>query len=52
MLWLLPDRKMEDVTRALLSGLIFQKVVPLLFLNDEAKEFVDGTVQAMNRYLG
>ena len=43
---------MEGVTRALLSGLIFQKGVPLLFLNDEAKEFVDGTVHAMNQYLG
>ena len=52
MLWFLPDRKTEGVTRALLSGLIFQKGVPLLFLNDEAKEFVDGTVHAMNRYLG
>ena len=52
MLWFLKDRKMEGVTRALLSGLIFQKGVPLLFLNDEAKEFVDGTVHAMNQYLG
>jgi hypothetical protein len=43
---------MEGVTRALLSGLIFQKGVPLLFVNDEAKEFVDGTVHAMNQYLG
>jgi transposase InsO family protein len=52
MLWFLHDRKMEGVTRALLSGLIFQKGVPLLFVNDEAKEFVDGTVHAMNQYLG
>ncbi len=51
MLWFLKDRKMEGVTRALLSGLIFQKGVPL-FVNDEAKEFVDGAVHAMNQYLG
>jgi transposase InsO family protein len=51
-LWFLPDRKMEGVAKALLSGLIFQKGVPLIFVNDEAKEFVDGTVQSMNRYLG
>jgi hypothetical protein len=38
--------------RALLSGLIFQKGVPLLFLNNEAREFVGGTVHAMNQYLG
>jgi hypothetical protein len=43
---------MEGVAKALLSGLIFQKGVPLIFVNDEAKEFVDGTVQSMNRYLG
>ena len=52
MLWFLKDRKMEGVTRALLSGLIFQKGVPLLFVNDEAQEFVAGTVHAMNQYLG
>jgi hypothetical protein len=53
-LWYLKDRKMEGVTRALLSGLIFQKGVLLLFLNDEAKKLVvvDGTVHAMNQYLG
>jgi transposase InsO family protein len=51
-LWFLPDRKMEGVAKALLSGLIFQKGVPLIFVNDEAKEFVDGAVDSMNRYLG
>ena len=51
-LWFLTDRKTEGVTRALLSGLIFQKGVPLLFVNDEASEFVGGTVHAMNQYLG
>jgi hypothetical protein len=50
-LWFLPDRKMEGVAKALLSGLIFQKGVPLIFVNDEAKEFVDGVVHSMNRYL-
>ncbi len=48
----LTDRKTEDVTRALLSGIIFQKEVPLLFVNDEASEFVGRTVHAMNQYLG
>jgi hypothetical protein len=43
---------MEEVAKALLSGLIFQKGVPLIFVNDEAKEFVDGVVHSMNRYLG
>ena len=52
-LWFLPDRKMEGVAKALLSGIIFQKGVPLLFVNDEAKEFVDGLVHSvMNRYVG
>ena len=49
----LPDRKMEGVAKALLSGIIFQKGVPLLFVNDEPKEFVDGLVHSvMNRYVG
>jgi hypothetical protein len=48
----LPDKKMEGVAKALLSGLIFQKGVPLIFVNDEAKEFVDGVVHSMHRYLG
>jgi hypothetical protein len=44
---------MEGVAKALLSGIIFQKWVPLLFVNDEAKEFVDGIVHnVMNRYHG
>jgi hypothetical protein len=51
-LWFLPDRKMKGVTKALLSGLIFQKGAPFIFVNDEAKEFVDGVVHSMNRYLG
>ncbi len=34
------------------SGLIFQKGVPLIFVNNEAKEFVDYVVHSMNRYLG
>jgi hypothetical protein len=51
-LWFFPDRKMKGVAKALLSGLIFQKGVPLIFVNDEAKEFVDGVVHSTNRYLG
>ena len=51
-LWFLPDRKMEGVAKALLSGIIFQKGVPLIFVNGEAQEFVGGVVHSMNRYLG
>ena len=50
--WFLPDRKMEGVAKALLSGIIFQRGVPLIFVNDEAQEFVGGVVHSMNRYLG
>ena len=52
LLWFLPSRKQDLVAKALLSGLIFQKGVPLLFRNDEASEFVKGVVNAMNGYLG
>ena len=51
-LWFLPNRKQENVARALLTGLILQKGVPLIFRNDEASEFVKGVVASMNRYLG
>jgi hypothetical protein len=51
-LWFLTNRKQDNVDRALLTGLIFQKGVPLSFRNDEAPEFVQGVVAAMNRYLG
>jgi len=51
-LWFLPNRKQEHVARALMTGLILQKGVPLTFRNDEASEFVKGVVASMNRYLG
>ena len=51
-LWFLPNRRQENVARALLTGLILQKGVPLIFRNDEASEFVKGAVASMNRYLG
>ena len=35
-LWFLPNRKQEHVARALMTGLILQKGVPLTFRNDEA----------------
>ncbi len=50
-LWFLQDRKQDKVAKSLLSGLIFQKGVPLLFRNDEAREFVQGVVHSMNQYL-
>jgi hypothetical protein len=51
LLWFLPNRRQENIARALLTGLIFQKGVPLIFRNDEATELVAGTVAAMNTYL-
>jgi hypothetical protein len=42
--WFLANRKQDNVTRALLTGLIFQKGVSLSFHNDEAPEFVRGVV--------
>jgi hypothetical protein len=51
-LWFLPNHKQENVARALLTGLILQKDVPLIFRNDEASEFVKGVAASMNRYLG
>ena len=41
---------MEEVAKVLLSGLIFQQGVPLIFVKDEEKEFVDDFVHHMNRY--
>ncbi len=51
-LWLLPNRKLWNVSRALLSGLVFVKGVPLEFRSDNAPELMSGLVAAMNRYLG
>ncbi len=51
-LWLLPNRKQEDVSRALLSGLVFVKGVPLEFRSDNATELMSGLVVAMSHYLG
>ncbi len=36
----LTNRKQDKIARALITGLIFQKGVPLSFRNDEASEFV------------
>jgi hypothetical protein len=43
-LWFLQNRKQENVARALMTGLILQKGVPLTFRNDEASELVKGVV--------
>ncbi len=52
-LWLLPNRsKQESVSKALLSGLVFVKGVPLEFRSDNAPELMSGLVSAMNHYLG
>jgi hypothetical protein len=50
-LWFLPNRKQENVARALMTGLILQKGMPLIFRNDKASEFVKGVVAAMNQSL-
>ena len=52
LLWFLKDRKQDAVAKALLSGLIFQKGVPMVLRNDEASEFAGGAAAAMNEYLG
>ncbi len=51
-MWFLPNHKQENVVRALMTGLVLQKGVPLTFHNDEASELVKGVVASMNRYLG
>ncbi len=51
-LWLLPNRKQESVSRALLSGLAFVKGVLLEFRSDNAPELMSRLVSAMNHYLG
>ena len=51
-LWLLPNRKQENVSRALLSALVFVKGVPLEFRSDNAPELMSGLVTAMSHCLG
>ncbi len=51
-LWLLPNHKQESVSRALLSGLVFVKRVPLKFRSANAHELMSGLVSGMNHYLG
>jgi transposase InsO family protein len=51
-LWLLPNRKQQNVSRALLSALVFVKGVPLEFRSNNAPELLYGLVAAMNHYLG
>ena len=52
LLWFLQDRQQDKVVRALPTGLIFQKGVPMIFRSDEAGELVGGVVAVMNTYLG
>jgi hypothetical protein len=40
----LTNRKQNNIARALITGLILQKVVPLSFRNDEAPEFFRGDI--------
>jgi transposase InsO family protein len=51
-LWFVKNRTQETVARCLLTGLIFQKGVPMTFRSDSASEFVHGVVNSLNKYLG
>ena len=51
-LWFVKNRDSESVARCLLTGLVFQKGAPMTFLSDAAKEFTQGVVGSLNRYLG
>jgi hypothetical protein len=51
-LWVLPNRKQDNVSRALLSGLVFVKGVPLEFRSDNAPELMSGLTSSMNNCLG
>ena len=51
-LWFTPTRSQEQVAKCLLSGLIFQKGVPLYLRSDAASEFIKGVVEKLNNYLG
>ena len=51
-LWLPPNRKQENVSRALRSGLVFVKGVPLGFRSGNAPELMSGLISSMNHYLG
>ena len=51
-LWFTPNRKEETVAKCLLTGLIFQKGVPLRLRSDAASEFIYGVVAKLNSYLG
>ena len=51
-LWFVKNRDSETVAKCLLTGLIFQNGVPMTFRSDAAKEFTQGVVGSLNRYLG
>ena len=51
-LWFIKSRAQDLVAKCLLTGLIFQKGVPLTLRSDAANEFVKGTVALLNEYLG
>jgi hypothetical protein len=50
-LWFLQNRKQENVARALMTGLILQKGVPLTFRNDEASELASQRRCSINESL-
>ena len=52
LLWFTPSRSQEQVAKCLLTGLVFQKGVPLTLRSDAANEFINGVVKLLNSYLG
>ena len=49
-MWWLPDRDQKRVANALISGLIFQRGVPISLRSDNAPELMQGVVRDINAY--
>jgi transposase InsO family protein len=49
--WWLPDRQQSRVANALITGLIFQRGVPVCLRSDNAPELMQGVVRDINLYL-
>ena len=50
-LWWLPDRRERRVANALITGLVFNKSVPVVIRSDNAPELMQGVVRDINAYL-
>ena len=51
-LWFVKNRDSNTVAKCLLTGLVFQKGVPMTFRSDAAKEFTNGVANHLNQCLG